>query len=221
MDLVTVSGKMEVTITASSDRTKVYEICWDCSDDGNCAETEEALMITLHPTTNKVQIDLCTQHILRHLEELGLKKLHLLYLFSNVCPVRPSVKELTLEDDNFAFLGQALQNYKNAKLIIGWGSSMSNCATAISAKKRILEMMTSREDKQLWQLGCKEEGATENMHPLFMGIRYSNSKWLLKHYEIPEELKMSEDVKETSEPVENVVVAKRISKAKQAEKLRK
>ena len=113
------------------------------------------------------------------------------------------------------------QKYKNAKVIIGWGSSMSKCATVIASKKRILAMVASREDKQLWQLGCKEDGATENIHPLFMGIRYSNSKWFLRKYDIPEELRISEDVKETSEPVGNVVVAKRTSKAKQAEKLRK
>ena len=82
-------------------------------------------------------------------------------------------------------------------------------------------MVASREDKQLWQLGCNGDGTTENMHPLFLGIRYSNSKWLLKNYDIPAELKVNEDVKEMSEPVGNVVVAKRISKAKQAEKQRK
>lgn len=217
--MVTVTGKMEVTITASDDKSKVYEICWDCSD-GICSETEEALLITLHPTTNKVQIDLCTQHLLRHLEELGLKKLHLLYLFSRVCPVRPSVKGLTLEEQNFSYVEQALQKYKNAKLIIGWGNSLYKNLTAIAAKKKILALAL-REDKQLWQLGCKEEDATENMHPLFMGIRYSNSIWHLKHYEIPEELKANEEVKENSEPVRNVVVAKRVGKAKQAEKLRK
>ena len=221
MDLVTVSGKMEVTIVANEDRSKVFEICRDYSN-GDCAENEEAILITICPCTNEIfKSDLSTLHTQNHLEELGLKKLHFLYLFSKVSSARLSTRGIVVDEENLSYVEQALQKYKNAKVIIGWGSSMSKCATAIASKKRILAMMASREDKQLWQLGCNGDGTTENMHPLFLGIRYSNSKWFLKKYDIPEELKMNEDVKEMSEPVGNVVVAKRISKAKQAEKLRK
>lgn len=223
MNLITESGTMTTTIVANEDKNKVFEICRDCSD-GECAEWEEVVLLTLYPTTNEVQrFDLSTMHMVNHLEELGLKKVHFLYLFGKVCSARLSTRGIVVDEENLSYVEQALQKYKNARVIIGWGNSMSKSATAISAKKRILAMMDSREDNRLWQLGGKSLGITDNMHPLFMGIRYGNVKWELKPFEIPEELKATEEAKEPAETptTGNVVVAKRVGKAKQAEKLRK
>ena len=223
MNLITESGIMTTTIVANEDKTKVFEICRDCSV-GNCAVDEEAVLVTLYPTCNEVQrLDLSTMHMINHLEELGLKKLHFLYLFGKVCSARLSTRGIVADEENLSYVEKALVNYKNAKVIIGWGTSMGKSATAISARKRVLAMVDSREDSRLWQLGGKGLGATENMHLLFMGIRYGNVKWELKPFEIPEELKVTEEAKE---PIEtpttgNVVVAKRVGKAKHTEKLRK
>lgn len=223
MNLITESGTMTTTVVASEDKTKVFEICRDCSD-GNCIKGEEAVLLTLYPTTKEVQrVDLSTMHMINHLEELGLKKVHFLYLFSKVCSSRLSTRGIVVDEENLSYVEEALQKYKNAKVIVGLGNSMQKSATAISAKKRILAMTDSREDNRLWQLGGKGLGITDNMHPLFMGIRYGNVKWELKPFEIPEELKVTEEAKEPAETptTGNVVVAKRVGKAKLAEKLRK
>lgn len=84
MNLITESGTMTTTIVANEDKNKVFEICRDCSD-GNCTEGEEAVLLTLYPTTKEVQrVDLSTMHMVNHLEKLGLEKVHFLYLLSKV-----------------------------------------------------------------------------------------------------------------------------------------
>ena len=220
MNLITESGTMTTTIVANEDKTKVFETCRECSGSD---ELGEAILITLFPTTKNMRMDLSSLHTLNHMEELGLKKIHFLYLFGKVCSARLSTRGIVADEENLSYVEEALLKYKNAKVIIGWGNSMGRSAVAIDSKKRILAMVQSREDNQLWQLGCAGVDFSENVHPLFLGIRQGGKhcRWELNPYEIPEELKTTEEDKEPKKQTGNVVAVKRTGRAKQAEKKKK
>ncbi len=220
MNLITESGTMTTTIVANDDKSKVFETCRECS--GN-DELGEAILISLYPVTSDIhKMDLSTLHTLNHMEELGLKKIHFLYLFGKVCSARPSTRHIVVDEENIFYAEQALLKYKNAKVIIGWGNSMGKSAVVNESKKRILAMVQSREDKQLWQLGSAGLDSSENFHPLFLGVRLGKfCRWELNPYEVPEELKTTEEDKKATKQAENVVAVKRTGRAKQAEKIKK
>lgn len=222
MDLITKTGTMTTSIVGSDGR--VYEIIRDCSD-GNCTDEETAVIITLYPTTDDVgQLDLSTLHILNHMKELGIKKIIFLYLFSKVCSARLSTRGLVEDEDNLAMVEQVLNEYSKARVIIGWGTSMSRSVAAVTSKKKVISFLEQREDKRLWQLGCDGLDSSENFHPLFLGIRQGkNCKWRLQPYDIPGELKPTEEGEKLTDTTEtsNIVSVKNIGKSKQAEKRKK
>lgn len=221
MNLITESGTMTTTIVANEDKSKVFETCRECSGSDDLGE---AILISLYPVTSDIQkMDLSTLHTLNHMEELGLKKIHFLYLFGKVCSARLSTRGIVADEESLSYVEDALLKYKDAKVIIGWGNSMGRSAVAIESKKRILAMVQSREDNQLWQLGCAGVDFSENVHPLFLGIRQGGKhcRWELNPYEIPEELKTTEEDKEPKKQTGNVVAVKRTGRAKQAEKIKK
>ena len=222
MDLITKTGIMATTIVGAEG--KVFEIIRDCSD-GNCSDDEIAILITLYPTTDDVgQLDLSTLHILNHMKELGIKKIVFLYLFSKVCSARLSSRGLVVDDDNLAMVEQVLDEYSKVRVIVGWGTSMSRSVAAISSKKRILSILTKREDKRIWQLSSDGVDSSENCHPLFLGIRQGkNCKWRLQPYDIPDELKLTEEGENLTDTTEtsSIVSVKKIGKSKQAEKRKK
>ena len=136
MKEISETGTIKTTVISNPEKNRVYEICRDLSS-GEVFEGEEAVLLTLYPTLNNVRnIDLSTFHVLNHSSELGLQKIHFLYLFNKVCSARMSTRGLEVDEEAIWYFEQAVKKYKDSKIIIGYGNSMERCQAAIDAKRR-------------------------------------------------------------------------------------
>ena len=181
-DVVEKKGSMETTIISNESRTRVYEICRELS--GETGNQGECILITLYPTLHDVgKLDLCTFHFLNHAEEMGVTKVHSLYLFSKVVSARMSTRGLEVDEENMEYVEEALKSYKDAKVVIGWGSSMKTSKAANLSKERIVELFRKyRKGENLYQIGAEGIICEDNYHPLYMGICCDNLPWRLITY---------------------------------------
>ena len=189
MKEISETGTIKTTVISNPEKNRVYEICRDLSS-GEVFEGEEAVLLTLYPTLNNVRnIDLSTFHVLNHSAELGLQRIHFLYLFNRVCSARMSTRGLEVDEEAILYFEHAVKKYKDSKIIIGYGNSMERCQAAIDAKRRIMEIIDKeRPGEHIWQIGVGGSHGKENMHPLFLGIRYNHLLWTLEPFDIPDNI---------------------------------
>lgn len=198
-NMKTVTSKIESSMICSEDGLNTYVVRKKFTDrTGN-----KALIVQLYPTLTEKDIDTVDTtmlHFLNHLDDLNLKEVAFVNLFSKVCRVRPSVKELSVDTANLAQIKKIMleDDFADWKVIIAWGSSMEKNVIAGQMKREIIKLY--REvvpDGVLWQLTAddiymKNEAA---VHALYMGIRHKNSHWNLEKYQIPVELTREEQSK--------------------------
>lgn len=184
-----------------------------CSEDGKHTymvrkqfperEGNKAMVIQLYPTLTAEDInttDTTMLHFLNHLDDLQLKEVTFVNLFSKVCRARPSTKALAVDEDNLEQIKKLMQekDFADCKVIVAWGSSMEKNTIATEMKRRIIQLYREAvPDGMLWQLTAddiymKNESA---VHALFMGIRHKNSKWKLEKFHVPEALVQTEPPK--------------------------
>ena len=189
MKEISETGTIKTTVISNPEKNRVYEICRDFSN-GEVFDGEEAILLTLYPTLNDVRnIDLSTFHVLNHSAELGLQRIHFLYLFNRVCSARMSTRGLEVDEEAISYFERSVKKYKDSKIIIGYGNSMERCQAAINAKRRIIEIIDKeRPEESIWQIGVNGTHGKENMHPLFLGIRYNHLSWTLETFDIPDNL---------------------------------
>ena len=73
-------GTLKTTVVADDEQKHVYEICREFDTDG-----DEVILLTLYPTLVEPNtFDLSSIHLMNHSsdEDLKLKKVHFVYLFS-------------------------------------------------------------------------------------------------------------------------------------------
>jgi len=181
-DFVVQKGSMETTIISNESGTRVYEICRELS--GAMDGHEECILITLYPTLNDVgKLDQCTYHFLNHAKDMGVTKVRSLYLFSRVVSARMSTRGLEVDEENMAYVEEVLKSCKDAKVVIGWGSSMKTSKAANLSKERIVELFRKyRKGENLYQIGAEGIICEDNYHPLYMGICCDNLPWRLITY---------------------------------------
>ena len=70
------------------------------------------------------------------------------------------------------------------KVIIAWGNSHQTSKVVNQAKLEILKMWTEmHKERKLYQLTADGlEKSNIGVHPLYMGIRFSNAQWNLTEY---------------------------------------
>ena len=162
-----------------------------------------ALVIQLYPTLTEADIDTTDTtmlHFLNHLDDLQLKEVTFVNLFSKVCKARPSTRDLAIDEDNLAQIKLLMQekDFADCKVIVAWGASMEKNIIATEMKRRIIKMYKEAvPNGVLWQLTAddiylKNDSA---VHVLFMGIRHKNSKWKLEKFNVPQELLREEQDK--------------------------
>lgn len=163
----------------------------------------KALIVQLYPTLTEKDIDTVDTtmlHLLNHLDDLDLKEVAFVNLFSKVCRVRPSVKELAVDTTNLEQIEKIMRedDFADWKVIVAWGSSMEQNVIATQMKREIIKLYREIVPTGvLWQLTAddiymKNESA---VHALYMGIRHKNSRWKLEKYQIPEVLIREEQPK--------------------------
>ena len=174
-------GNIKTTVICSEDRQHVYEITkeFDC-------EGEEVMLLTLYPTLDDAySLDSSTMHMINHASEMGINKIHFIYLFSQVQSGKLSTRKLTVDEENLDYLKELMEANPKVKLIVSFGSSMEKCKAAIESKVKLFSIVqASRPEEPLWQLdadGMEEEAP----HILFAGIRHADDEWSLRHYKVP------------------------------------
>lgn len=153
-------------------------------------EGVHAVFILLYPTRNTGNCfvdDSTNTHLMTHMGELGLKSYTIVNLFATVTQSRLSLKGLQIDEENLIFLKEQIflkLKGDKEKVVIAWGNSHLNSPVVVRSKQRILELWEETQPGgilyQLTTEGMKKENL--GIHPLFLGIRHSNSVWKLKTY---------------------------------------
>lgn len=194
---------VKTKILSSKDGTKTFSITKEVGS----IEGEHAYFILLYPTRtadNCYIEDSTNNHILNHLDDLGLHSYTIINLFSKVTQSRLSLSGLSVDEENMAFIQeQIFRNLSDdSKVIIAWGNTQQNSPVICESKQRILEIWgTEQPTGPLYQLTV--DGLTKDnigVHPLYLGIRYSRAFWKLTaypHKKILKEIKAQLESKQT------------------------
>lgn len=184
-NLIQKEASVKTTILASEDGTKTFSITKEVEG----IEGEHAYFILLYPTRtadNSYIEDSTNNHLLNHLDDLGLRSYTIVNLFSKVTQSRISLSGLTLDEENMVFIQeQIFKNFSNdSKVVIAWGNTQQNSPVIMKSKQRILELWDVEQPQgTLYQLTV--DGLTKDnlgVHPLYMGIRHSQGFWKLTAY---------------------------------------
>lgn len=219
-DLVTTKGGLETTIIASKDGKNVYEITRTFTN-AKKEQTKEIILLTLYPTISEVnQLDLSGYHFNAHMEDMGVQTTHCLFLFSTVMGSRMSTRNIQPDEKNLEYIREALEKYKSAIVVIGFGSSMSKNNVVIDVKCRIMQMLHALRPREvIYQIGGEGIEPTENYHPLFCGLRYGHKKWDLVPYSIPANISTKLNVSEEAKKLktDNLLHLSKNSKERKGE----
>ena len=177
---------LRTRITATSDGSRTYSI--EKTIEG--VKGGRGVFILLYPTRTLDNLhveDSTNVHILNHLQELGLGEYVVVNIFSTVTQGKLSTKGLALDTDNLNFIKdkvfKGLDENKD-KVIVAWGNSHQTSKVVNQAKLEILKMWTEmHKEGKLYQLTADGlEKSNTGVHPLYMGIRFSNAEWGLTEY---------------------------------------
>lgn len=206
MKTITHKMTIETELVCSEDGKHTYEVVKRFPD----IVGEKAYIILLYPTrtrNNMYSDDSTLNHLVSHMNELGLNELRIINLFSNVVNGKMSSRELKPDEDNLKYIEDIMKNknFADFKFIIAWGTSMATSYACQKAKAEVLCLFKKYNSKsKLYQLGTNNDNiAVDFAHPLYLGIRAKNSIWELENVKIkqnmlklPEQKSNSPSVKE-------------------------
>lgn len=184
-NLIQKEASVKTTILASEDGKRTFSITKEVEG----IEGGHAYFILLYPTRtadNCYIEDSTNNHLLNHLDDLGLRSYTIVNLFSKVTQSRLSLSGLALDEENMVFIQERI--FKNltddSKVVIAWGNTQQNSPVIMKSKQRILELWEVEQPQgTLYQLTV--DGLTKDnlaVHPLYMGIRHSQGFWKLTAY---------------------------------------
>lgn len=185
-NLISTEVSIKTKILSSKDGAKTFSITKEI--DG-IKSGGHGYFILLYPTRtadNAYIEDSTNNHILNHMKELGLKSYTVINLFSNVTQSRLSLSGLYVDEENLDFIKeQVFKNLpENSKVVIAWGNANQTSPVVCQSKQRILELwIETQPSKPLYQMSV--EGLPKDnigVHPLYLGIRYSQAYWKLADY---------------------------------------
>lgn len=189
----TTKSSMITTLVASEDNGHTFEVRKEA--DGDISKT--AVVIMLYPSISSDTIQHCddtTQSIVAHMQDIGVGTVRIFNLFSKVCSARMSSRSIKIDQDNLKYIEGVMKEKNSTEYIwiFAWGSSMSACAVANQTKRMIINLMTRylpNSKPQQFTVDGLDMKSEKTIHPLFLKIRYDNTKWELEDYIIPKDLK--------------------------------
>lgn len=202
-NLIRTEMAVKTSILSSEDGARTFSITKEVEG----IEGGHAYFILLYPTRtadNAYIEDSTNNHLLNHLDDLGLKSYTVINLFSKVTQSRLSLSGLSLDEENMVFIQEQVFKKlpEDSKVVVAWGNTQQNSPVICRSKQRILELWeVERPSETLYQLTV--DGLTKDnigVHPLYMGIRYSQGFWKLTSYphkRVLKEIKAQLDAKET------------------------
>ncbi len=184
-NLIQTEIALKTSILSSEDGAKTFSITKEVEG----IEGGHAYFLLLYPTRtadNCYIEDSTNNHLLSHMEDLGLRSYTIINLFSKVTQSRLSLSGLALDEENMVFIQERI--FKNlpedSKVVVAWGNTQQNSPVICRSKQRILELWDVEQPQgSLYQLTV--DGLTKDnlgVHPLYMGIRHSQGFWKLTAY---------------------------------------
>ena len=177
---------LRTKVTATADGSRTYAIVKTIEE----LKGGKGVFVLLYPTRTLDNLhveDSTNVHILNHLQELGLGEYVVVNLFSTVTQSKLSTKGLALDTDNLNYIRDKVfkeLDERKDKVIVAWGNSHQTSKVVNQAKLEVLRMWTeTHKEGKLYQLtadGLEKDNI--GVHPLYMGIRYSNAQWRLTEY---------------------------------------
>ena len=190
-----IENQITTMLVNSDDGKRNYEIIREISGD-DIKEGKEAVLVTICPSDSalgELKLDSTSTHIINHLKELGIKRLSIINLFSQITNSRMSCKGLTVDTDNMEYIEAKMKNkqLQDTLFIVGWGSAMKTSDAVNLSKQKVLTMYKKYYPKNpLYQLNASNIDSKQlnAPHPLYLGIYASNGEWSLKEYVPPVEI---------------------------------
>lgn len=206
-NLIQTETAVKTSILSSEDGTQTFSITKEVEG----IQGGHAYFILLYPTRTAKNCyieDSTNNHLLSHMDDLGLRSYTIVNLFSKVTQSRLSLSGLSLDEENMVFIQERV--FKNlpedSKVVIAWGNTQQNSPVICRSKQRILELWDVEQPSgTLCQLTV--DGLTKDnlgVHPLYLGIRHSQGFWKLTSYphkRVLKEMKAKLETKETKNKV--------------------
>lgn len=192
----TSTTSVQTTIISSDDLARTYEVKKVLLDDkGDPVEGKEAVLIGMYPTTTAEEpykTDLSTNHLVCKMEELGLRSVRILNLFSQVRESEKlSARGLEVDQENLAHIESVMKEpeFQESPFIVAWGNSMASSRAANLTKARVAKLFRDHnpQGKPL-QLSAPSLAldSEECVHVLYLGIRHKRETWSLCEYRFPQ-----------------------------------
>ena len=180
--MVTEMFCMNVRAVGSDDGKNTYEIHRKWAEKG-----KKSLVIELYPTLTADKcgnMDVSTMHLMNHVQEIGWGEMRIVNLYSKVFSEKPTVKQLTDNENNLSYIEEILeeQDIKDYDIVIAWGNTLVSHINTIHAKIDLLTMMKNKGLTRQIKCIITENMKAEGVHPLYMGLRYSKDIWKLKQF---------------------------------------
>lgn len=183
----TIKATVHTELITSDDGKHTYEVIKRLEGvDGDCG-----YLISLYPTRDKNNIfssDSTLNHLVSHMQEMGLCELRIINLFSMVVDGKLSAKGLQVDVDNLQYIESIMsdKSFEGYKFIIAWGNSMATSFACQRTKAEVLNIFKKHNPKsKAFHITTSNDTIDVDFaHPLFLGIRASSDKWKLKEITI-------------------------------------
>ena len=179
----TIKATIHTELITSDDSKHTYELIKRL--DGVVGE--KGCLISLYPTrneTNAFASDSTLNHLVSHMQELGLSELRIINLFSIVVDGKLSAKGLQVDVDNLHYIESIIsdKSFDDYKFIIAWGNSMASSFACQRTKAEVLNIFKKyRPKSKVFHITTSNETIDVDFaHPLFLGIRANSDKWKMK-----------------------------------------
>lgn len=192
----TIKATITTELITSDDGKHTYEVIKRLEG----VDGEKGCLISLYPTRNEINIfssDSTLNHLVSHMQEMGLCELRIINLFSMVVDGKLSAKGLQVDVDNLQYIESIMsdKSFESYKFIIAWGNSMATSFACQRTKAEILNIFKKYHPKaKAFHITTSNDTIDVDFaHPLFLGIRANSDKWKLKDIHItPEMLEIPE-----------------------------
>ena len=196
----TLTSKLITSIVNSDDGTRNYEVTRTLEG----VEGDKAIVLTLYPSysgQDLFRMDSTALHMTNHLmNDLQISTVKVINLFSKLVKgSKMSCRGAEVDEENLKYIENLMKqkDFEEYIFIIAWGSSLTTCKAAISAKQRILKMYVELHPTgrcyQFTYDGLPSKG-NEAVHPLYLGIRATHMTWKLRPFNVAEFIKSAEVV---------------------------
>lgn len=192
MSFANYSVSVETDIITSEDGKNTFEVTKRLKG----VEGDIGIIVLLYPTRTRDNIfseDNTLNYLVSHMQELHLKELKIVNLFSKVVSGKMSSRGLEVDEENMKYIETLMsdKNFKNTKFIVAWGNSMASSYACKKSKVNVLNMFKNAAPKGVvYQLLSSDVDLRSQTapHPLYLGIRGNNSKWSLAELHITREM---------------------------------